>query len=404
MTRKRFILLILMMIAAGIGGIAWTLPNYAAKKILSSLNQTGFKEARVGSIHIIPEGIVAQNISLDAHGLDRIDAILIAMDWPARSVKKVDILRPSLSLLLKRRSLFGLAASFHLPALPAVPIGFRYITLDLSTDVGIFRVSGDVFLSPAPGGNAKDHLIQGHLSSRQYAVGFDTSWTGRVTQNGAIHLSAAVEEAQIKTPGLQVNRANGWMSVSLAAGALSVATEIDSGSGKISGLPVQDMRLAARAEKDHVSITARSYFSGEKNTRLSIDVESDAALSVGQAVLQIGTPDSFLNKLQDSGTIPPPPTSLTSLPPVTLRLALQPERRFEGGPLPFELTLADTDTKYLNGNILFYGDESVWRGNIQGTPDLIQDIARWLSVPDGFYGPGFLRIEKNSGAWLPAIR
>jgi hypothetical protein len=397
MTAGRLFILVCLLIISGGGYVASKVPEYAAKKIEIRLAEAGFKKAKVGNIHFARQGIVAGAISLDAGGIDGIETILIEMDWVARRARHIEVIKPSISYLLKDKNFFLAASVFTVPDLPPVPITVRDATIDLSTALGILRLQGGLTLTPGDAG----HDVAGHLTSRQYGLGFETRWTGKIEPGGTTRLSAQIEDGQIKTPMLQIHRAYGWIDITTTPGILSFLGEIESGSGKISGLPVQDVYLAIRGEKDRLSLIGRSYFSGEKNTRLSLDSEISPEQSIGQIVLQTQTPRSLLSKLFQEKIIPDAPASLKDTPSFTLRLRHQPERRFEGGPLPFELSLDDNAARRLNGNILFYPDEYTWRGTVQGDADLTQDVSRWLGVEKEKSGRGFFRIEKNMGQWVP---
>lgn len=399
MTVRRIFITACLLIIIGAGYVATQMPEYAARQIEKHLASAGFKNARVQTIEFAREGIIAKKIALDSKAIDQIDILQIKMDWLTRRPRHIDIIKPSVSFILKDRDIFPAAASFSAPNLPDISITIRNATIDLSTELGILRFQGSLTFTPKDSG----HDIKGQMTTQQLALSFDTKWTGTVKHDGRMHLSAQVEGGQIKTPMFQVNRGYGWLDIASAPGSITILSELESGSGKISGLPVQDIYMALRGEKDRLSLIGRSYFTGEKNTRLSLDSEISPDQSVGQIILQTDTPNSLLSRLFEEKIIPEPPIGLKKLPSLTLRLRHQPERRFQGGPLPFELSLNDSTSQRLSGNILFYPDEYMWRGTVQGDADLTDDVALWLGIPKEKSGKGFFRIEKSMERWVPGI-
>lgn len=399
MTVRRIFITACLLIIVGAGYIATQMPKYVAHQIEKHLANAGFKNAKVQTIELAREGIIAKKIALDTKAIDLINTLQIEMDWLARRPRHIDIIKPSVSFILKDRDIFLAATAFSAPNLPDISITVRDATIDLSTELGILRFQGNLTFTPKDSG----HDIKGQMTTQQFALSFDTKWTGTIEHDGRMRLSAQVEGGQIKTRMFQVNRGYGWIDIASAPGSITILGELESGSGKISGLPVQDLYMALRGEKERLSLIGRGYFTGEKNTRLSLDSEISPDQSVGQIILQTETPKSLLSRLFEEKIIPEPPISLKELPSLTLRLRHQPERRFQGGPLPFELSLNEGTSQHLSGNILFYPDEYMWRGTVQGDSDLAGDMASWLGIPKEKSGKGFFRLEKSMKRWVPGL-
>ncbi len=407
MTRRRLILCILMLFLAGLSALFIFVPAHIQKQVMRALNDHGMNQVSIGNFSLSPAGIKAENIRFHEQGIDRISKLWIDMDWLSMQAQRVQIEGGEISALVNDPIDFLMLSQKISSSLSRnIPWVIRNSHVDLSTPFGIYRVSVQGSLSaPDPSGTQK---ITGHIQTGQYEIGFESAWEGFISPEGLIHLSGDVQGGHIKAGPAQINRAAGWMDIVLPAGsnAPEIRADIESGSGKIFDIPVQDIHLIFSHDRNNTQWISRASFTALEHAHLFIDTDiSPPEHQMSQMILRIPEASAFFAHAQDiyqkegRHFIAPPP-SLKGMRDVTLFIGLQPDRRFQGGPLPFKMRLSASGQDKMSGHVLFYHDDVTLRGTAQGDEDTIRDLATWMQISPQKVGSDFLRLDQDLKGWM----
>ncbi|MBN8520959.1 MAG: hypothetical protein J0L77_03565 [Alphaproteobacteria bacterium] len=384
-----------------------TVPAHIKKQVIHALNDHGLTHVSIGNFSLSPAGIKAENIRFHEQGIDRIQKLWIDMDWLSLQARRVQIDGGEIAVLVQNPlDLFMLSKKLSPSAPRNIPWVIRNSHVDLSTPVGIYRVSIEATLS-APDSDGLQK-ITATVETAQYEIGFESLWEGIISPEGVIRLNGDIQGGHVKAGPAQMNRATGWINIVLPAGSHypEIQTDIESGSGKIFDIPLQDIRVIFSHGRDNIQWITRARLTALENAYLSLDGDlSPPEHEMSHIVLKIPEAESFFSHVEtvykkEGRSFIMPPASLKGMKDVTLFVGLQPERRFQGGPLPFEMRLSAGANDKLRGNILLYHNDLTLRGTAQGDEETIQDLATWIQLSPQKVGSDFLRLDQDLKGWM----
>jgi hypothetical protein len=385
------IILFLSLIAAIAWGWVYGLPNMAQGRINSYLSEAGYKPHGMGEIIVRPPYILVRDIQLDKDGFNTIGLLRAKVHGLGMEVDeiRIDDLRTS-TTVETLPSVLRLIGTFQ-KALPPGVVHIEKMTSDFATPYGDLRLESTVNLEAADAEGKR--AITSIVKARQYQLSFDTRWSGTLGPNAAMNLDADILDGRLNIGPARLARLMGWFSWnSQTEGIASLAGQIDAGSGTLFNLPLQNISLTVGGTAQSADLLFRTGLSGTTSMLLSADTKITPTNSTFDAVLDIADSDAFFTHIH---TLRPKeaPEILRALGPFRLSMDYREDRRFEGGPFPFELTANAAAGSILKGNILFYPDTLEMRGSAEMDETLATALQEYLSIAKEKRTGGALRLD-----------
>lgn len=384
-------ILFFLLVAALVGGWFYGVPKIAHGKIESYLTQAGYRPHSIGEVIVRPPYILASNIQLDRDGFNTIGLLRAKIaDASLTPVEvRVDNLRTA-TTVENLASVFRLIGAFQ-KSLPEGAVTIEKMISDFATPYGDLRLEATLTLEAPNESGAR--IIGAVVRARQYQLSFDTRWTGSIGPGDAMSLDAQILDGRFNMGPARMSRLAGWFTWNAPAGsAATLAGQIDAGSGTLFDLPLQDMALTIGGTTQDTDILFRTGLSGTDTMRLSMDTKITPSGTSYDAVLDIKDTDLFFSHVQ---TLQPKdvPQDLRFLGPLRVYFDYREDRRFTGGPLPFELRASNNDKNIAKGNILIYPDTLELRGSAEMEEALAIAVQKYLGIaPDKRIGGG-LRLD-----------
>lgn len=384
-------ILFLLLLAAMAGGWFYGVPHLARGKIENYLTAAGYRPHSIGEVIVRPPYILASNIQLDKDGFNTVGLLRAKIADPSLMPVEVriDDLRTA-TTVETLASVFRLIGAFQ-KSLPAGAVTIEKMVSDFATPYGDLRLETTLTLeAPRPDGARSIVAI---VRARQYQLSFDTRWSGTLGPGEAMNLDAQILDGRFNMGPARLSRLSGWFTWNAPAGGIaSLAGQIDAGSGTLFDLPLQDMALTIGGTTQDTDILFRTGLSGTDTMRLSMDTKITSRGTSYDAVLDLKDTDLFFAHVQ---TLQPKtvPDDLRLLGPLRVYFDYREDRRFTGGPLPFELRAVSNDKNIARGNILIYPDTLELRGSAEMEEKLAIALQQYLGIaPDKRIG-GALRLD-----------
>ncbi len=381
------------------------IPEIVKSKLTGTLKTAGFPDAKIGNVSLALNGITASDITLDKSGYDQIKtlqvqtniaAFLFADKISALKIENVHIARTQGTAETSLRQFV-----VRLLDLPHYRVTVSNVTLDLGTTFGELRLQGEAQINTDENPDTRD--IKAHIYADQYQLGFESTWDGTLQEKGVLDLSGSVLDGRLNAGPLRVSRLSGWSGLTVQADGYAIQTQLTAGSAAFMDLPLQNLSLAQESSSDEKNILLRAGVSGLPDMHFSIDYLENKNKEMLSAVLTGDNLANFLDFVEvQTGRKKDLKSPLLEASTFVLRADFQPDRRFVGGPLPFEIALMSDQKKSLSGNVLIYPDTMDARGALETDPKMATALKNYFKIPAEMVRQSFIRVDGNLRTIIPA--
>lgn len=365
----------------------------AEKNVEIILTDFGFETADVKKSQFTLTGMTFDLIQLDEEGFSTIKNLKVTLFWPTyfmtRSIDKIEIESLEISALPREFKNF-ININFGTP--PADFINIQNITLDIAIADKALHFKGALNISKQEGGQ---YNIVGNMNAAQPEISFDGKISGALdTQTPKFNLDGEIEEFNITSTPLTINRGNGWLSYQSNT-QKNISAQMDAGSGSVFNIPAKNLSLIIGQTGLTYPILFRANAAGMDGVKLTSDLiyAADHAQRNFDATLQIENMDKFLEGLKLQNVIAQKPN--TDIKKLESRFVYVPEKRFAGGPLPFDLSINTKLLGDLNGTFLIYPDSLDMRGTASGSGEVMNLLQTLFPIPDKNMNGNTMRLDGN---------
>ncbi|MEM6780895.1 MAG: hypothetical protein AAF569_03440 [Pseudomonadota bacterium] len=407
MFKRAFLFLsITILLAAGAGWFA--LPGLVEKRLHIAMGEDHFPDMAIESIQPTLTGVTLSNITFDEDGFSTIEKANINFNWFLYLLKQnidsiyiSNVVHHDLSDTMNLDEIKKWFKTSQIRSIPINKLSIDPAQLNLSTEFGDIRIEAKSLLTTLEDGSKS---IQSVAWSRQYQLGFEIPVSGLIRPDNSFLLESTFNEGKLNLGPLRTSRLSGWASAEGQDDTLTTfSTQLDAGSADILGLPLQDLSLALSQSPNGSNGIFRSKVSGMPSIKMSGDWNQNEQATTGTIFVEMNDPEdvrSLITTLMpdfDLKTI----KTLDSAPTL-LTLEYLPDRRFAGGPIPFDFTLTtkDQSEKFIEGNILIYPDSMDVKGSLFGQDDAVSDLLKLASHNKTYIEDKTIRIDFNLKDWL----
>lgn len=373
----------------------------AASRAQSILTSFGFPHAKIENFSIGPRTVTLKTISLDSHGFSAIDSIIAEISWAEflRTGKARALTISGLKATILPNAESMMSASAVLDALMNPEPAYDSLLLeksvfDVSTELGDLRFEAAALITTPKEGQTQ--TVQVRINAAQFQLSFETEWTGFIVPGQSVVLQGKVTQGRINSPSIRLSRFNGWLDFQGRPGETPILSgQLDAGSAEILDLPFQNLSLMLDMGILDQNLVLKAGLSGAPTVRLAADYTKKGAAA--RAGLTVDIPDTkeiapVLEKTY-------PDTSgryrdlLAKIRNVTLEVPYLVERRFAGGPYPFELRATNKNgATYAQGHFLVYPTWDV-RGSLDIDKDLTPAFVKAFALDNTRLQAGVLRLD-----------
>lgn len=379
------------------------LPSNTQNSITSSLSAMGFAPVRIEKIDHGFFGIRANNISLDAYGIDSIRSIDVKALWPlyifGAGISSVQVDGVHITKKAQDLQLLATGSFQKILNLPDYKFTLTDGAIDITTSYGDIRLTGELTATPTRG---HQHAIKARLLANQYQMGFQTSWQGVIDNKKNFDLYAEVLDGRFHAASLAIARASGWANISNSAQeGLQSQLSLVAGGANLNGLPLQALSLQAQTTQENTDVVLRSGVSGLPDILFAADIANTPHTQESTIVFQGENLGRFLQSMEKAQATPAKiPGKLAKTTSFSLKAQLQPERRFAKGPAPYSLSLSLDQAPPMKGTFLFYADTMEARGSLEVDADYADALARYFKIPKENVNNNFLRLDGSLSSWV----
>ncbi len=372
-------------------------PGHARMRLQSMLRDAGFDRAYVRDISLSPTGIVAKGITLDSYGLDGVEEIRARINWLSflltGSLKQIEIKKLSASLSSGGLTVAGQKLVENLLDLPRYKIDITDATIDMATDFGNITVMLDAHINREKNDKARD--IRARLHGAQYQLGFDSTWEGKVAEDGSMDLSGNIAQGRMDMGPARISRFNGWAAVTLSKGSYTIQSQLEAGSASLDHIPLEKISLVTDHKPGQASVIFRAGVSGMPQTSLGLDYAQNNDTQNFSATFKGDDLGTLLKRIgEDSKKTDAIPAPLLETKSFDFTATYQPDRGFAGGPLPFTVSW-NTAAASANGNALLYPENYDIRGSIETDESMARALGVYFNIPKENINGRFIRLDGN---------
>lgn len=381
----------------------------AATKVSEILTAMGFTDAAIETVHASANNTTLRNIALDKSGIDHITAIKLSKGWLSsfradqtditiiepdiyRAVDHVNDVLPGLMRLNRD----------NIMALPPGRIVVQNGRYNMSTPTGLFQFLIDIIIERPQQGR---RLVTATIKSNQDTANFVSEWRGWIEENGALLIDGVSPEMKLQIGGLRLTRGNGWFSLASTQAYPTLSGQIETGAATLGPLPLQNFSLTLDARQDHLALLARAAASGTPGTRISLDVALEPQHKTISTRLSASDPEAFftyLNNALDRSTNQLA-ASFGNDNALELNVAYQLDKRFPGGPYPFDIRGINGAVEFLSGTFLIYPGTFDMRGSAKIAKAYRPAITDYFKIPDKVISGDYVRLDTNLAPLVSGI-
>lgn len=376
-------------------------PMLAEKHIAAHLSGLGFHDIHISGIHVTPTQTTATDIALDPDGIDHVASITLSRGWLNIMGGPVDVMirAPDLYRTIDHVNDFLPALDLIAPStLGALPQGGRInvqnARLNLDTPLGLLQYALDIIIEPSRDGR---RLVTATLKSNQPAMALTSNWRGWIEPAGTLLIDAHIPELKLRLGALRLTRGNGWLSLSNIGASPSLKGQVESGGAVLGALPLQQFSLTIDARRDDFTILARANATGAPDTFIAADIllgggDKELALHLTAHDLP-----NFLTYLDTALDRPADPLqqAFGKAARLALRVDYRMDKRFPGGPYPFDLLGKVDGTEFAGGTFLIYPGTFDMRGSVKAAPAYLPGIRRYFKIPERMISGDYIRLDAS---------
>lgn len=395
---KKFILILSFFIALLVASIFILAIPKAEREIETQLSALGFKKIIIEQTRPTLTGLTFPNVKLDQDGFSALKNLKIQIFWPTyffnRTVRNISIEEISFSVLPKelRQVIKHHKNIQKIQNFSKHNITIDKIIIDLALKQKALRFVGNLKLLK----RENSHAISANLEGLQNDIAFLSNWSGEInSESGKLQLDGVITDFKINTPPLNINRGQGWVSYGVTTANTNLAMQLDAGNGKLFGLPAKNISLLMGQDTNGYPIVFRSDIASLEEAKFSSDFyyTKDPAKRTFSANVNIPNQTALITLLKNQSVIDSSKTiDVKDVKSLQGSINYTPEKRFAGGPLPFDIQLNQKD---LTGALLIYPDSFDVRGTMQGTTNIVGYLSNLLNIPDHNVTDETIRIDSN---------
>lgn len=374
------------------------IPAAARTKVQSLITAAGFSRADIGSFSIGPGSIEARDIKLDNYGFDEIKRLSADIGWVSfltgGTFQSLEIDGLHIARQPGEINVAGSKALQALLNLPDYRVELKNGIIDLGTPFGDLRF----FLEASVNGDeaAKTRTLKARITADQYQLGFSSDWTGQVRDDGQLELSATVLDGRAHAGPLRVSRFNGWIGATLSSAGYSAQSQMEAGSATFMDVPLQNITVVNDHRPAEGNMVIRTGISGIPDVLFAADLVRSAQGQAFSAVLKGNNLGGLLDHIEEvTGHNKNLQDELSQIRAFEFTTRFQPERRFVGGPLPFEIILKADSERLISGNALFYPDTLEMRGSLETDGAITAALKEYFKIPSASINQNFIRLDSS---------
>lgn len=375
------------------------IPAFAKSRLTQTLADAGFKNAEIGTISIRPSAVIAQDVKLDQYGFDKIAALGADINWlsflfggniSGLTLEGVTIGRDAANIGPGVRQLVSTLLN-----LPYYRIKIANFTLDITTDFGEIRFTGDALVNSDTNPAERDLKI--NLKAEQYQLAFESEWQGALKDSGELDLTASVEGGRLNAGPLRISRFNGWVGASASAGNYEWQSQMEAGAATFMDTPLQKLSMVNEHKNGTTSGIFRSGIAGMNDVLFTADLMKTEGMDNFTAILSGDNLGNFLDYIEEAtGRKKVIQSNLIETGKFSLVTKFEPEKRFVGGPLPFSVTLSTDSERTVDGNLLFYPDTLDVRGSLETAPGMAKALQDYFKIPSENMKQNYIRLDGDA--------
>ncbi len=254
MSRKKIIIGVSALILLAVAGLVMASGLLVKPMLQIALRQSGFPNARIDSVAVIPSGLVLEDIALDGEGFSTIKAVQVTGSWPDlifnKKITGLNIKDAEISGEIDENGqiiIAGWNATFSDAAPSDKPlvidaVSLEGVTLDFETPQGAIRIEGKLSLQSKAD---KTRDFQANIWSKQKQLSLSAVATGTFQPDGSWMSDIELQEGRLDLGMVKASRSTGTIKLAQSAGqGLSYKGKILAGGLRIGETPFQDFILA----------------------------------------------------------------------------------------------------------------------------------------------------------------
>lgn len=398
---KRLLLFLVLLIALSIGAIFFIAIPKIEKNLEASLKEIGFQHIAIHKTSFKLGGVNIQEITLDEGNFSKAENVKINLFWPEflfqNEIEDIEIDQIHLSSVTDEfKDLLYIIRQADIKKLSALEVNelrIRNLIWDTATPQGALRFNGNMTLTRE---ETKYHVKAG-LSAEQRQLSFISQWTGSFDKD-KLEIDATFEDMGLSHPLISTHRGTGWLSYATGSSMPSILGQFDAGNGKLVNVPISNISLAIGKEEDYYPMIFRAEASGVKNVLFNMDMHysPDIKKQLFNTGLNIESPKDFFDYLRQNSLLNKDIdySELVDFK-TSVKIAYEPEKRFAGGPFPFDISVTNPNKKLLDGTFLVYPGSLDIRGTASSKENFIKFFTTLLQINENNISDDVVRIDSN---------
>lgn len=383
---------------------ALQIPLMGQERLTQKLEEAGFRDVTISDISYDMGGLRAQDVLLDAHGFDKIAEINARFSWlsflTGGKVDEVKISGLSVSRNSEETPLILQKFLQNLTHVFESRLVIENGTLDLSTHFGDLRFTLNATVEPQSDVGEPQKIIAS-IRADQFQLGFISNWTGTLSPDGALNMSADVTDGKLHFGPLEITRYSGWISLDAGDNGFSIQSQIDAGGASVFKVPMQDISLVTDIAGKENTVLFRSSMAGLSDVTLTSDwTRGQDKKNQFYVTLKGADMQAFFERIAAERKDKTIPDALKRNTPFQVQATYQADRRFASGPLPFSLEGKRGDEKMIFGNFLIYPDQMDLRGSAEIDPAISKAVAKFFDINADHIDRNFIRLDGDLAPML----